>query len=782
MSAEAELPRKTFDYLNNDPIDSEALDLLGRAPFARRVAETILARRHDSSSLVIGIYGSWGSGKSSVLELMAKELRHPKHIGKPEESAIVVRFNPWYFNDESELIRSFFATLADAVERVAEATPESVRKQIGEKIREYGQKAAPLLTNAAPLISIIGAAVPFVSWLNQIPGLSKALGDALAPSQTGLGQLRGEIDSVLAASERPVVVLIDDIDRLDTAEIQAVMKLVKLSADFKNTTYVLSFDDTIVAKALAVRYGEDKAGKGFLEKIVQVPLHLPAPDGEALSTITLNGVREALRVAGISLEQPSWEQFTSHFSFGLSVMLTTPRVAKRYANALLFALPLLKGEVNVPDLMLLEGIRIFHPDIYEAIRDHPSVFLQSMVSVRDLATRPMLAEKRLESDRAILVGLLEKLPGDQRRSLEFLLHELFPQTSNLLSTTSTGYGQVLGAWTEHKRLASPKYFPRYFAYAIPHDDMRDVPVADFIARLPLLSLEAAVEDFYEVAGGQSSGAISKMLDKLSVLTANISENAARQLIPMVARVGNREGVDPGTIMYLIRQMLDHIPSEEARIRLAEEALDEAKESLYKHYVFGSWERTDEDKALGKRPLPDRAARQLHERIAEPIRQLAREGPLYLARPGTEALLLLRIWKWHSSPNEVQSYLQDIFAEDARQAVIFLQRVAPPEHPQDPLLRQMLDRRHYDSLSEVIDPPLLISFLKTAIGEVIEVWAEIGNDALSAQEHAAHRFVSHFRARMKQSSVEDQQAEPLMTVEEDGSADNAETTRRDDSGE
>lgn len=96
-------------YIADQPIASKSEDRFNRAPFATRIAET-LATRSDPSSIVIGLYGPWGDGKTSVLEMMQEDL-------KIRDEIIVVRFNPWHFQTEDLLLRGFFATLADAMGR-----------------------------------------------------------------------------------------------------------------------------------------------------------------------------------------------------------------------------------------------------------------------------------------------------------------------------------------------------------------------------------------------------------------------------------------------------------------------------------------------------------------------------------------------------------------------------------------------------------------------------------------------------------------------------------------
>src|SRR5207249_4786477 len=123
---------------------------------------------------------------------------------------------------------------------------------------------------------------------------AKGLGEAL--STVELDDLRKRVEAVLGEAGKRVVVLIDDIDRLDRREIQAIFRLVKLSAGFAHTSYVLAFDDEMVAASLGEKYGGGgtESGRAFLEKIVQVPLHLPPPDQLALRRLTLQGVDEAL--------------------------------------------------------------------------------------------------------------------------------------------------------------------------------------------------------------------------------------------------------------------------------------------------------------------------------------------------------------------------------------------------------------------------------------------------------------------------------------------------------
>jgi predicted KAP-like P-loop ATPase len=234
-----------MDYSSDRPIDSKEEDAFKRWPFAQRIAHT-LATRADPGSLVIGLYGPWGDGKTSTLRLMRRSLAAQPNV-------VTVEFNPWLFGSDEQLLRGFFATLAASVD----SSIRTEKERVGELLDKYG--------------SLLSAALPGLG------GAAQNLGKALSTLE--LGELRKRLEGLLHQAGKRIVVLIDDIDRLNRREIQSIFKLVKLSASFDYTSYVLAFDDQIVAAALGEGYGagDSSAGRSFLEKIIQVPLHLPHP-------------------------------------------------------------------------------------------------------------------------------------------------------------------------------------------------------------------------------------------------------------------------------------------------------------------------------------------------------------------------------------------------------------------------------------------------------------------------------------------------------------------------
>src|SRR5687767_12188388 len=95
--------------LNSDkPIATQQEDRFQRTKFAKRISTTII-ERENSDCITIGLYGAWGEGKTSVLNLIESEL-------KVNEDIICVKFNPWRYNNEDSLLIQFFQKLSSALD------------------------------------------------------------------------------------------------------------------------------------------------------------------------------------------------------------------------------------------------------------------------------------------------------------------------------------------------------------------------------------------------------------------------------------------------------------------------------------------------------------------------------------------------------------------------------------------------------------------------------------------------------------------------------------------
>ena len=195
-----------------------------------------------------------------------------------------------------------------------------------------------------------------------------------------LGNQRKEIDKFLEKLPRRLVIVIDDIDRLDGEETRLIFKLVKLVADFPNTIFLLAYDREKVGKRMdewSIRDGDSIEGQEYLKKIVQQPFPLPKPEKDDIYTELLKAIGNELNRIGFDRKQVSdlhWFNLVS-FNEPLMELFSTIRDVKRYVNSLRLDLSILdKEEINPIDFACIEAIRVFAPEVYLAMTNEARVF------------------------------------------------------------------------------------------------------------------------------------------------------------------------------------------------------------------------------------------------------------------------------------------------------------------------------------------------------------------------------------------------------------------------
>lgn len=489
------------EYLSADrPVFSSTEDRFQRYTFSKRIAETIINRKNEDC-IVLGIYGAWGEGKTSVINFILSELQQNNDI-------LTIKFNPWRYKDEDDLLKQFFNSLSGVLNKGLKSNKE--------KLGDFLSRYAKCLNIDIPVIGNIGGAV-------------EGIGHVM--SEVDVDELKKRIGTCLKDNQQKVVVFIDDIDRLEKAEIHAIFRLVKLTADFPNTVYVLSFDERMVAAAIGERFGEgDKiAGENFLQKIVQVPLKLPHAQIESLRDYCIGQIDQALDSNFIKLSETDKLRLAKDFPVALLPAINTPRLAVRLANSIAFALPLLRGEVNIVDLIFIEGIKVLYSESYDAIKQNPDLFVKSFYD--GIADGP--DNRKVKELTKLIETLLQPLSRLQAHGLKVLLKELFP---NAALTTINAKVEFEGFEDKNKRLADVNYFNRYFTYTLRPGEISDVSFHHWLQLSENGSEDAVI--ISEMKKIIEFSSVDKFLYKLRLQEDNLSLNAAATLTKSLAKVGD----------------------------------------------------------------------------------------------------------------------------------------------------------------------------------------------------------------------------------------------------
>jgi predicted KAP-like P-loop ATPase len=319
----------------DNPISREADDLLGRSATARDFADHVLSL-DASQGLVVAVLGPWGSGKTSFVNLSRTRFA--------ERGVALLDFNPWMFSGADQLVESFFVEIAAELR-----LKKPDRADIADAITDYGEAFSGLawLPVAGP-------------WIERGRGTAKLLAKLLAKRKEGAGGRRQKLIDTLRHVESPIVVVLDDIDRLSTAEIRDIFKLVRLTASFPNVIYVVAFDRVRVERALSE---EGIPGRDYLEKILQLGVDLPAVPEPVLRQQIL----EAIDVAMNSLPDhgPFDEQlWPDVFMEVIRPLIRHMRDIRRYIAAAHGMVRSINGHIGLVDVLALEAIRVFLPDVF----------------------------------------------------------------------------------------------------------------------------------------------------------------------------------------------------------------------------------------------------------------------------------------------------------------------------------------------------------------------------------------------------------------------------------
>jgi len=101
-------------FISDNAIQNEEGDVLNRADFSKRFVEEIL-NWDNKESIVIAVFGDWGRGKTSILNMGISHIEKLTKTWKKTKRPIIVNFNPWSFSDQETLLLGFFKQLFSAV-------------------------------------------------------------------------------------------------------------------------------------------------------------------------------------------------------------------------------------------------------------------------------------------------------------------------------------------------------------------------------------------------------------------------------------------------------------------------------------------------------------------------------------------------------------------------------------------------------------------------------------------------------------------------------------------
>ncbi len=421
----------------DEPISEFSQDTIGRREFAGVLVD-LVERSHDpDSSIVIGLTGPWGSGKTSAFWLARSQLK--------ESEWSVVELNPWAAADDDAMLAEFFSALASAL-------PEKRGSTVRKRLATCAGLVGPALS-AVPVGG--GAASRYVEKLEKYLTTRKPWPAAFKDASDAFRSLG-----------RRILVFVDDCDRLDPAELRTLLKVVRLIGRFPGITYVLAYDEETLARTLSVAgVGDTTAlsAQRYLEKIVQFILPVPQLTASQVLGRLTGSLGLVLRECGWDPDVLSEYRLATAFEDVMLRRLSTPRSIDRFvAQARNLMAHLDPQEFDAVDLLVLLFARLQFPEGYAQLAHWRDTLCGSGLTDTD----PWKPGSGTPVDWEPLLRHAGETPED-RRDFEFTLGAVFPAFQQ-------GARPERGAL----RAADSLYFERHIIFEVPPEEVRDKDVSN----------------------------------------------------------------------------------------------------------------------------------------------------------------------------------------------------------------------------------------------------------------------------------------------------------------
>lgn len=643
------------------PIKDSERDLIGRAPFAERLAD-ILKSAAGPESLVIGLYGSWGSGKTSVINLVENELSRKDDDGKADVS--IVRFEPWNYLTAEQLLAQFLKEVGDSLDKHAHGRRKLCGKLRGKRpelLNAFAAYSEALLMTAgadASLagVQLTGAAVTafgnlLTSWLRKSTGRA---GSVSAKKQ--------RLEKELLKYDGRVVVIIDDIDRLPNDQVRMVFQLVASLAKLPKINYLLSFDEEVVTRALSEVQKCD--GAEYLEKVVQVPVRLPSISSGDLERILLkdiNAIFKAFAYRREDLDDKRWNGVCLTFLYN---RFFTIREVRRFTNALKAKLSILPRFCCFEDVVALTVLELKVPKLVDSVRAHKDLLCGTIGS--SLYMNSMDPKDNLANLEKQFSGIV---PNSEAKWAVEAVCRLFPQVAN-----KTGMSHCISYSRESlNAIWRADSFDLYF-----DSNMRDgIDVHEVQDALNVSDGEVLLEDLHRHAeAGSMIDFVSAMRARVSTLEEGRAEIVTKACL-LALGLSKEKSYTPLAstsadleLIRLIELLFKQLgPAKSGEILRA--SVDESKgRAIYPLAPFLiSQLNSLNDRGDGgcKALLPEGDIFELSDAVCAKVGEDAAERNLFLDDECRYALILLKKRK----PNEFMAYAKRVANADGTGCASFL---------------------------------------------------------------------------------------------------------------
>jgi len=482
-------------HLSDEPIQNDGQDLLNRKEFVNDLYKEIKSV-HSNDSFVFGLYGEWGEGKTSIVNLL-------KNRFNTNKNSLLINFDPWNFNDVEAILKAFYKQIENEISK----------KYIFPNLKKKIQKYQKLILSG---IATTGINID------------------LRLHERTIEEMKSRIETLLVQNNIKVLILIDNLDRLPADDILFIFKLTSLNTNFKNTIFLLCFDQILVER----RLNKEDIKPEFIEKIIQKPIQLPKIEQRYINQFMGNHIEILLEELELQGEEKNefLDSFSSFYLTKLTRLFKTLRYAKRYLNSLRFSVFPIKTEINLYDFFIFEMIKVFYPGIYNDIWENPWFYIPMEWSKDTMFMSPFGFLSEEEKKNLIIKNHIEDLIEKEveKEILKNLLGTLFFIVNDALKLSLPDRGETRIGYRLEKRITHPESFMKYYMLKVPS---LEIPDAFIMTTLDVWNLTKKSEKEKAIRSSifqmQEENKLKELFRMLTVFSDKISEELSIYIIKII---------------------------------------------------------------------------------------------------------------------------------------------------------------------------------------------------------------------------------------------------------
>lgn len=423
-SGEVKNTEKDLIFLEEKDVD---YDLLNRSKIINELYNSINLCKNEKR-FIISLTGSWGSGKTTILNIVKSKLAKDRFI-------LIDNFDAWKYNNEEYLFYAMF---------------DEIIKNIGINFSSLELRKFVNLCN------------------NMISSKIDLKFSNIILEDKVIENIKETINNYLDINNKRVVFVIDNLERTNEKNIILILKTIATILDINRFIYILSYDEKemkdIFKNKLGINYD-------YMEKVVQLPLKVPEIDKNDIDRICTKCMSSILINYGIEKERvkeylPAIKLFNSQ--------IKDLRSFKRKINSIFNSNFYNENYLNRIDLFLLELIHEENESLYISIKDNYQYYTsEDQVAVYGYST--LNAKEYNEETTRYFDKLFDK---EEHKKYKDILKLMFPNVEKYL-TAYRFYNKNVEFWNEssyivpkdkeeyqksiiERRIYNAKFFDLYF--------------------------------------------------------------------------------------------------------------------------------------------------------------------------------------------------------------------------------------------------------------------------------------------------------------------------------